>query len=91
MCCAVCLLAVSRSDRLYGCNWRRGKHVVTERDQMKTKQKEEYTTPRIIPGTALCSKESTAQHDTATQHQRRARHGTARRCAALLLYIAGLV
>ena len=51
----------------------------TERDELKKNQKEEYTTT-LIPGTAVCSKESTAQRDTAPQH--RARHGTARRCAA---------
>ena len=54
----------------------------TERDQLK-KLKEEYTT--CIPGTVVCSKESTAQHDTAPQ--RRARHGTARRCGTLQGYI----
>ena len=63
-----------------------GWNMGTERDQMKKKQKEEHTTTRIRPVTALCllSKESTAQNDTAPQ--RGARHGTARRCAALLGY-----
>ena len=64
----------------------------TDRDQLKKKQKNEYTTPTyrylilcFIPGTAVCSKESTTQHYTAPQ--RRARHGTARHGAALLSYI----
>ena len=69
----------------------------TERDQMKKKQQEENTTTRIpntnavcsIDTTAVCSKESTAQHDTVTQrrarHDSTAPHGTARRCAAELL------
>ena len=63
----------------------------TEKDQPKKKQKDEYTTR--IPGTAVCSKESTAQHDIAPQCRARratAPHGTARRCAAQL-YIAGLI
>ena len=51
---------------------------------MKKKLKEDNSKTRI-PGTAACSKESTAQRDTAPQ--RRARHGTARRCAALRSYI----
>ena len=63
MCCAVCLLAVSRSDRQYGCNLRGGEHVGTERDQIKKKQKE-YT-PTRIPGTAACSKESIALRGAA--------------------------
>ena len=73
----------------------------TEIYQVKKKQKDEYTTRtyrylvpdtwylilHFIRGTAVCSKESTAQHDTAPQ--RRTRHGTALRCAAEL-YVAGV-
>ena len=67
----------------------------TERDQLKKKHKTGtqhvhttstwYLVLRFMLGTAICSKEITAQHDTA--QQRRARHGTARRCAALRSYI----
>ena len=43
LCCAACLLAVSGSDRQYGCNLRGGKNMGTERDQitiiMNKKQK----------------------------------------------------
>ena len=45
-----------------------------------------YVVPRVIPGTIVCSKESTAQYGTPIH--RRARNGTARhrtevRCALL--------
>ena len=88
LCCAVCLLAVSRSDRQCWCNLRGGRNRGTERDRLKKKQKYEYTTRtyrylvlRFIPVTAVCSKESTTQHDTAPQ--RRARCGTAPHRTAL--------
>ena len=61
----------------------------TERDQMEKQQQKEYAATRI-PGTTVCLKGSTAQHDTAPQRRARhgtAPHGTARRCAALLSYI----
>ena len=60
----------------------------TERDQKKKKQKEEKTTLRT-PGTAVRSKESTAQHDTVPQRSAghgTAPHGTARRCWAIYIY-----
>ena len=59
-----------------------------EEDQtQKEKKKDEYTRTnipvgtgyRMVPDTAVCSEESTAQHGTAPQ-------GKARRCAALQSY-----
>ena len=80
LCCAVCLLAVLRSDQQYGCNLHGGENMGTERGQIneeKTKRRVHnmYYYTWYYRVTAGCSKESTAQHDTAPQ--RRARHGTA--------------
>ena len=63
-----------------------------EDNPMKKAKKDEYTRTHIpvgtgygmIPGTAVCSKESTAQHGTAPQVK--ARHRTAPHGAALLSY-----
>ena len=92
LCCAVCLLATSRSDPQHGFNLRKKNLKRTQReDNQLRKQKGEYTRTyrylvlRMIRG-ILRSKESTAQCGTAPH--RRARHGTARhrmaqRCALL--------
>ena len=103
LCCAVCLLAMSRSNLQYGCNFQEKKKEDRERTIKGTKPtKYEYTRTyipvstgyRMIPGTTdACSKESTVQHGTTPQGKARhstAPHGAALRCAALLNYIAGL-
>ena len=56
LCCAVCLLAVSHSNRQYGCNFRGGKNMVIKRDQLNKNQENEYTTRtyrHLVPGTAF--------------------------------------
>ena len=92
-CCAsqlCCVLLLPVSDRQYGGNLRGGKTGGRERSNTCRKRKKRksstpYTIIRNIPGTALFSKESTQRSDTAPQ--RRARHRTARRYAALLGYV----
>ena len=80
LCHAVCLLAMSRSDRQYRCTLQRKKH---EEDRQRTINQElkktsthvqagtGYLVLRMTPGTVLCTKEkarrSTAQ-DGAAQH-----------------------
>ena len=93
LCCAVCVLAMSRSDRQYGCNLRKKKMSRTERGQIKEK-KDEYTRTtyrylvlHMIPSLVLLcvrkkAERSTAQHRIAGRGT--APHGTARPCAALL-------
>ena len=100
LCCAVCLLAVSRSDRQYGCNlrgggawgpreinWRKSKNTGTQHVDTGTwvRYFVSYQVFHFIPDTAVCSRERTAQNDTAPHCK--VRHGTARRCAVLLSYL----
>ena len=85
LCCDVCLLAVSRSDRQYvrvKFSWEK-RHG--DRERSNEEQAKEYTTTDIIPGTAACSKEIRAQHDTARQRRAKdtAPHGAALRCWAV--------
>ena len=57
LCCAVCLLAMSRSDRQYGCILRKQKKKHKdnrEKTIKRRKQKEEYTRtyPYLVRGTS---------------------------------------
>ena len=63
LCCAVCLLAMTRPDRQYGCNLRENKRRIEREDNpiMKAKRRVNTYIPvgawyRMIPGTAVCSK-----------------------------------
>ena len=80
LCCAVCLLAVSRSDWQNGCNLGGGGNTSTERDHLKKKKK---TSTRHVCLVLLYvrkkAQRSTTQHRSAGQGT--APHGAAlRRC-----------
>ena len=88
---AVCLSAVSRSDRQYGCNLRAGGNMGTERDEMKKrKEKKRVHTQRVLFVVLLYARNkalrSTTQHRSAGQGTtpcRTAPHGAALRCWAI--------
>ena len=77
LCCAVCLLALSRSDRQYGCSLRGGGNRAAVRDQTCEEKGKRKVVPKNTYYTRYCSIYVQKKAQRSTTQYRSVGHGTA--------------